>query len=337
MTEERRRAPVNPWSVRGWGEVARRVLPPQSQFSVVTAMIFTSLWIAMVIDIYIGHTHVDRAGVLGWTIYFGVLAFVPLMLGRRFPRWMGIGFVLLLTYWSGYSLLFATHAHMEVNSLLEAPVMAVYLGWFFRLGPARVVMVLHLAVLVLTSLLRQNSDPFEFSSPVALTYALIISGICLEAAAAVRRYARNQYARDPLTGVLNRRGLVEQGKRALARARQTGESLNLAIVDLDDFKEVNDTGGHAEGDRALRETSAAWVSGLGAEDLVARTGGDEFVLLIHGTEEEACAKLQQIAETTEFLWSWGMVPAREDAGLDDLIARADTELYVQKREKKQLR
>jgi diguanylate cyclase (GGDEF)-like protein/PAS domain S-box-containing protein len=86
---------------------------------------------------------------------------------------------------------------------------------------------------------------------------------------------------DPLTGLPNRRLLADRFHQMVAHARRDGKSFALALLDIDDFKGVNDAFGHAAGDHLLRIIATRLVASLRAEDTVARLGGDEFVVLIH--------------------------------------------------------
>ncbi len=92
---------------------------------------------------------------------------------------------------------------------------------------------------------------------------------------------------DPLTGVANARSFLEALERERTRMQRTGAALTLAYVDLDRFKTVNDTLGHAAGDGLLREIAESLGSTLRAVDVVARLGGDEFALLLPETDAEA--------------------------------------------------
>ena len=92
---------------------------------------------------------------------------------------------------------------------------------------------------------------------------------------------------DPLTGVLNRRAFTEAATIEVARSERYNRSLSLAYMDIDDFKKVNDTGGHEEGDRLLREVAETLRRNLRAVDIVSRYGGDEFVLLLPETDDQA--------------------------------------------------
>lgn len=90
---------------------------------------------------------------------------------------------------------------------------------------------------------------------------------------------------DPLTGLANRRGWDEQLARELARARRSGEALSVALLDLDDFKALNDAHGHQAGDRLLLEAAAAWYGQLRDVDILCRWGGDEFAVLLPACPE----------------------------------------------------
>ncbi|HZX28762.1 MAG TPA: GGDEF domain-containing protein [Telluria sp.] len=87
---------------------------------------------------------------------------------------------------------------------------------------------------------------------------------------------------DAVTGILNRRGFVERLEFTIALARREKLCFALAIVDLDNFKAINDSGGHAEGDRVLCLAARIFTESTRHSDVAARLGGDEFALLLHG-------------------------------------------------------
>ncbi len=103
------------------------------------------------------------------------------------------------------------------------------------------------------------------------------------------REMRRRALHDPLTELPNRRLLYRRTEQALARARRHGTTVAVAYLDLDDFKTVNDTHGHAAGDRLLREISERLTGGLRESDTVARLGGDEFVVLLEDLDGPAAA------------------------------------------------
>ena len=142
--------------------------------------------------------------------------------------------------------------------------------------------------------------------PLPLLVGLMVSraiGACLCVAAvskvaADRARYRAQAERDPLTGVLNRRGFFARANEELERARRHQRPISLVFLDLDDFKQVNDRHGHLRGDAVLASLGALLAHGR-AGDLAARLGGDEFVLLMPETDrvaaEAALARLRSRA------------------------------------------
>jgi diguanylate cyclase (GGDEF)-like protein len=157
-----------------------------------------------------------------------------------------------------------------------------------------------------------------------------------------RSLAEEQALTDPLTGLRNRRAMD------MALARMLREDMPFALVhlDLDFFKAVNDTLGHAAGDHVLCETAVALTSATRADDTVARVGGDEFVVLLPGQTD--AARLQAIADRIiarlekpvpfeaqicRVSGSIGIAVhmAGMGVGADDLQARADQALYASKR------
>lgn len=90
-------------------------------------------------------------------------------------------------------------------------------------------------------------------------------------------------ARDPLTGAYNRGFLEEMLRSQLAAARRSGAVVSVMMIDIDHFKPINDTYGHAEGDRALRVIARALTQAARASDFVCRYGGEEFCLILPGT------------------------------------------------------
>ncbi|MBV9311493.1 MAG: GGDEF domain-containing protein [Solirubrobacterales bacterium] len=142
---------------------------------------------------------------------------------------------------------------------------------------------------------------------------------------------------DPLTGLPNRRALNERLAAELARVRRQGGNLTLCLLDLDRFKQVNDTLGHPAGDAVLRAVAAHLL--LRAEDGAYRLGGDEFaVVLIEASSEQAEVVADRIAaniagdpECHEVGASWGMAEFQPGDDLTSLMARADSRLYDSKR------
>jgi two-component system cell cycle response regulator len=147
--------------------------------------------------------------------------------------------------------------------------------------------------------------------------------------------------RDELTGVFNRRFFVLEAERMLA----AGDAINIVLFDLDDFKKVNDDFGHLAGDRVLRDIGALFHRNTRPEDLIARYGGDEFVMVVPHLELPAIERMIErlSAEVQALQWSvdaeqfsigvtTGVASSRliAQASLPQLLDVADRDLYKNK-------
>src|SRR4051794_16617328 len=144
---------------------------------------------------------------------------------------------------------------------------------------------------------------------------------------------REEAVMDELTGLLNRRGWREAACPALARARRESHAAGLLLLDLDNLKEINDSRGHDEGDRVLRETAERLRAALRSGDVIARLGGDEFVALLTGAAaDETLSAVTRLREVTPSLGSFSAGLATWDGGesLEDFLRRADVALYSAK-------
>ena len=149
---------------------------------------------------------------------------------------------------------------------------------------------------------------------------------------------------DPLTGIANRRFFVSQVEIEIARARRTGAPLSLLVVDVDHFKEINDTYGHAVGDQVLQSVVASCLGALRSGDTLSRLGGDEFVALLPGTNAAAAAGVaRELCDVVEQLSLRSIGPksgvtlsigvAALQPGTTDwqsMLEAADRNLYVAK-------
>ena len=150
---------------------------------------------------------------------------------------------------------------------------------------------------------------------------------------------------DPLTGVLNRKGLTEAIAREISRARRKGTSLSIALLDLDDFKKFNDDHGHNTGDDALCHLTRTINESLRPQDVVARYGGEEFVILLpDAAPEDAAAILGRLQRELSrrifcapnnvhllITFSAGITLLSPEEDPEAAIARADEAMYTAKR------
>ena len=200
-----------------------------------------------------------------------------------------------------------------------------------------------------------SNDPQRFTHVHAsdfLAHLGIIASFCIENVINRARLLRSGFT-DVLTGWNNRRYLIVRLGEELARARRDGTRLVCLMLDVDHFKRVNDTWGHAAGDVVLRELAQRIESQVRASDVAARYGGEEFVVLLPNTDVNAASKLadrirSEVAATPIGLPNGDLVtitasigiaqvsPSPDDRDLktlgESLIARADTALYAAKSE-----
>ena len=156
---------------------------------------------------------------------------------------------------------------------------------------------------------------------------------------------RRESLTDPLTGVGNRRYFVDRAREAMRRAHQASEAFSLILLDLDHFKQVNDTEGHAAGDMALKVVADALAKMLRPVDVLARIGGEEFAIGVPDTTgaealdvaERLRQRVARIAPALpegrklQLTASFGVAEMQgADRSIDDLLRRADTAVYAAK-------
>lgn len=174
------------------------------------------------------------------------------------------------------------------------------------------------------------------TGPAALGPAVVLCGALAVVGVVVGLLTRAAAAAeiDPLTGLPNRRGFDRELHRTLIRAERAGATICLALVDIDDFKAINDLGGHSAGDRLLRETAAAWNGRVPTGVCLARYGGDEFALLFTGQDTaDVVITVDELrtAMPARRTCSAGVAAWEPGDTASLLVNRADALLYQSKR------
>jgi len=149
---------------------------------------------------------------------------------------------------------------------------------------------------------------------------------------------------DPLTGLLNRRSFGLDSERELSRCAQQRRPISAFVLDLDDFKPINDSLGHKSGDITLIAVAECLKHSMRASDLLARIGGDEFAVILPNTPLAAAQQIVERLRTTiealdivdddvhiRVTASFGLAQAKAFSSLDPLVARCDKALYAAKR------
>jgi diguanylate cyclase (GGDEF)-like protein len=171
----------------------------------------------------------------------------------------------------------------------------------------------------------------SFAFLIGLSFLLMLCGDLLT-------LVKDESERDLLCGVLNRRGIEQKLDTELNRATRSGQNLSIALIDIDNFKTINDYAGHAAGDTALRDLVSAISGRLRPHDLLGRFGGDEFLLIFsHTACSDAlvvCSRIEQSVRELSIpraglplTISIGLTQATSGEIAGPLLARADKALY----------
>ncbi|MGH8288960.1 MAG: GGDEF domain-containing protein [Steroidobacteraceae bacterium] len=173
---------------------------------------------------------------------------------------------------------------------------------------------------LLISRAASNEALFYYGLPGSMVASAILTSLGVADRMRQQRYALTEAERrartDPLTGVLNRRSLLEQLEAASRHARTNGLPVAVLFLDLDFFKSINDSYGHAAGDTCLAAVIRPIQAELRQSDVIGRYGGEEFVVVLSGADTAAA---EPIAERIRQRVS------------EALIAQADIAVYAAKR------
>lgn len=284
------------------------------------------LLVALVVPSWLGQ---DRGLLLGTALVAGAVGFALFVAGPRVPMWVcqclvavGSGLIALCLLAGRGGAATATWSFFYVW-------VAVYSACYFALAAivAQVGLAAVLETLAISAVGDGNNAPAQI---------VVSVGTCVAAAMVVGSLVRrvsDLAGRDALTGLANRRTLDDALTTVLARARRTGEAVAVLAIDLNGFKAVNDTLGHTEGDRLLVELGRIWSSQLRRGDVLARTGGDEFVMVLpmcRAEHADDVARRLQSLTPLPLSTSVGIALTRPSESAREVLLRADAALYAAK-------
>jgi two-component system, sensor histidine kinase LadS len=222
-------------------------------------------------------------------------------------------------------------------------------GWFLLAWGLLETVTVATAIELLTGSARDVKLLLYYALPLSMVAAAVLIALGVADRLRDQRRALSEAERraqtDPLTGVFNRRTLIERLETISLRARSRGQAIALLFLDLDHFKEINDTFGHAAGDACLRAIIEPIQSELRPIDMIGRYGGEEFVVILTGTDVEMAKPIaERIRERVAELSVGGFgkpirltcsigVAASDSLGVwgEHLIASADAAVYDAKR------
>ncbi len=242
----------------------------------------------------------------GWLLYLGGAVLGLVFFGRRVTL---VGIATFFASWAALVLV-GHHGGFGVLDAATYALPSADAGWSWRTGISSVVFAsLNLAICAwIISLWRAREAQLERLSTT-----------------------------DALTGLLNRRRLMERFELELERAAHRNRPLACVIADLDHFKKINDERGHLAGDRVLEMVSAAILASVRRGDVVARYGGEEFVIILPNADRagasEVVERCRQRIESVRLgsitvTASMGIsIHPQDGATIDELLSRADKALY----------
>jgi len=293
----------------------------------VTALIYLLDAVALACGAFLRTPGTNSAGILAVLASVAAgLAIYAVLRGRRFSR--GEATVMLAVQLVSVAAMSHT-TRLDVAALSNGfglAMLGAYTSWLLA-WPAAVTYYAGLALWVGAVAGRE-----QVYLTVAATLLAGQAVLTTEIIRALRRRVRKLTDYDPLTQVLNRRGVTEAVRPLLARHARLGRPLCVALVDLDDLRRVNNTAGHLAGDALLVAVADEWRRAFGGSPVtVGRIGGDEFVLFFDGVDEaEARGMLAAVRAASGVRWTAGVAQVQPAERLNDALARADAEMYANK-------
>ena len=240
------------------------------------------------------------------------------------------------------SLRLATEAEYYFASLAILPVMAM--AWVYGRKDGLVLSFLAAAMWVISDLASERDFVYAWLPWAAALTRFITYGLVAVLVAEMRTllaHEREEAMHDGLTGLLNRRAFLELGDVESMRSLRYDHSLAIVFIDLDNFKQLNDTRGHLAGDAALRATAHALHTKLRLSDSVARLGGDEFAIALPEIAYDAAVDAGRKIATAIGAALTAFPPVTASVGVawfdracprfDSMVAAADKLMYEAKR------
>lgn len=213
-------------------------------------------------------------------------------------------------------------AAAQSQCLIAAMFLAMYIRAFHRDGPGRVLVGV-LVVSVLSAVWASPAPMYPISYLI-FGVAVIAAG---EAFGVVTKALIVASCTDPLTGVFNRAGW-EMAAAEVAGNRTAELPVAVVIVDVDNFKAVNDSGGHRAGDELLIDLAQSWTRAAPSDAVIARLGGDEFAALLTGHSRDVVDEFARITAESLPYASVGTAQSTDpQESVSDILARADENLY----------
>jgi two-component system cell cycle response regulator len=259
----------------------------------------------------------------------------------KLPEWVRVTFACLVCFGLFTSDLFSS---TEMN---EAQLYPIAMLPLYRIRTRYLLWIICTLTAVLTVVgYLVAPSPDMWGGMTNRIVSLVVIGVTVFGMGKLAAYEERlllESMTDPLTGLLNRRYFNEQTQKEVARSRRHGLRFSVLMIDIDHFKRINDTYGHATGDQAIKAVAEVCDKALRPQDILARYGGEEFVLTLPHTDAEGASvvaeRIRQTVERIElaaepgpvrFTVSIGISTYQKDMPLEQIVGRADEALYKAK-------
>lgn len=262
-------------------------------------------------------------------VAFGLMVWT-LGRGRRFSLHEALAFMAVQLAITG---VLSWNTHQQLGALANGtslPIIGVYAVWFLRRPVGRLVFYAGVAWWFIALWHHRSPELTGFG------FALVVQTVfATEVFVRIKRRMDSLVRTDPLTGTLNLRGVTEALRHEISRAVRRGSPLSVVSIDLDGLRALNNTRGHRAGDDMLQAVTDHWRRTARDVDVIGRTGGDEFLMLLPDTSKDAAeAIVARLAVGSPGQWSAGVAEVKPGDTLQALLERADQRMYVSKAARK---
>lgn len=206
------------------------------------------------------------------------------------------------------------------------PILGAYAVWFLRWPAGRSLIYAGVAAWFVVIMLRHDTALTGFGLLLAVQTV-----IATEVLSRIKTRMDTLVRTDPLTGVLNLRGVTEALKSEMSRSSRRDIPVSVVSIDLDGLRALNNTLGHRAGDDLLQAVTGHWQQKMRTFDVIGRTGGDEFLLILPETSMEVAVRVvERLAESSPGEWSAGVAEVKPGDTVESVLERADRRMYAEK-------
>ena len=299
--------------------------PPRVTMARAGAALFAAGGALSLLSLAIPHYHLEnKTGVVALAVPALPTAVLLVAFAKRIPEWLIHALVLVAIGELSLGIHFVGPGAPAATTASFYVWVTVYAFYFLSMRAA--VFYLGCSAVAYAAVLATQHDHGAPGQWLVITGTAAVGGLVV---GTLSERLRQLAGTDSLTGLANRRTWEATLERELARAFRQHLPVSVAVIDLDEFKQLNDRQGHVAGDGLLKELSASWGEAIRDEDVLARPGGDEFGLVFPNCgQDQARQILNRLrASTPTVTFSAGLASWDGSEHAGSLVARADIALY----------